>query len=100
MPEELLEITDDMTPSDVAYLIELELPSIGFLNLRLRIQAFQFIACRLECYRRVGGDFESSLEILVAYCKPAKKACAQAFIIRDRFGVGDLDIAGRLILGI
>ena len=86
-------------PTEVAGCIISAFPSIGFLNSRKRIVAFQFMSYLLELYRREGGDFVSAANIIIASYKPAKKAYAQAIILKGRFGAGDLDQAGFILIG-
>ncbi len=89
----------DKAPEEVAAYIISVFPSIGFCSSNKRISAFQFMSYLLEMYKREGGDFICAANLVISAHKPAKKAYAQAVILRDRFGAGDLDSAGFIIIG-
>ena len=89
----------DKSPEEVAGHIISNFPSIGFCSSRKRISAFQLMAYLLELYKREGGDFICAANLVISTYKPAKKAYAQAVILRGRFRVGDLDSAGFILIG-
>ena len=96
--QEANELSASSPPDNAARFVIKLFPPIGFCSKKKRIIAFQYIACLLEVYRRNGGDFAQALFFIIDWHKPAKKAVAMAMINKERFGVGDLDIAGHIIL--
>jgi len=90
---------ENKTPEDVARFIISNFPSIGFLSRGKRIYAFQIMSSLLEMYKRTGGDFVESAEIIISTHKPARKAYLQAVMVRGRFRVGDLESAGFDLIG-